>query len=255
MRIVGFVIHLAMAAGLIAAGGGILALGVKTSYTTYIMFQALADHADTIAMGQPEGAPMSGAALAMAAGLTPWLIIGGELLVGLVLLFYGLRGLLRRLVEGLPPPAEAAETPEGRLGHALFYAACTAFGGLLLVSSLIKNADHLIPKLMGETASAKVIAARTTQDRMRYHHVLAYQFQTADGAVLRYETEVPASFLRKLEAGMEVAVRYMPGNPAQHMFPGAVSYTEYIVRLVIYIFVIGAGIAGVQRNLNYVEPE
>lgn len=255
MRIVTFLIHLVVYAGFIAAGGAVLALGVKASYNTYIMFQLLEEHADTIAAGQPQGAPMTGVDAAIAAGMTPWLIIGGELLIGSILVVIGLRGLLRRLVEGLPPENEAAETPEGRIGYALAYGAGMVFGGLLLVSSLINNADHLIPKLMGEAASAKVIGTRTTQDRMRSYNMLSYQFQAADGSVLRYETEVPASFLRKQEAGREVEIRYMPGDPAQHMFPGAVSYTEYSVRLGIYVLLLVAGFAGVSRNLNYVEPD
>lgn len=244
MGVIGFCIRLIAHAGLIVAGCALIALGTNTAYNTYEMFAAIEQHAETIGESQ----------LQMFAW-TPWLMVGGEFLIGLVLVFLGLRGFMGRLAKGVPPPAEAAETAEGRIGHALAFGAGAALGGLLLVSSLVNNADNLVPKLMGESTRAKVLGTRTTQDRVRYYNLLTYQFQTYDGTVRRYESEVPASFLRKHEAGSEIEVRYMPGDPAQHMFPEAVSFTEFTVMLGFYAFLVVAGIGGVHRNLNYVQPD
>lgn len=253
MRIINFFLYLAVYAGLIAGGGVLMALGSTAAYNSYKMFQVVQEHADTIALAQPENAPMSGAELVVAAGLMPWLFIAGELLIGLVLMFFGVRGLVRRLAQGLPPPEKAAETPQGRIWHALAYGAGAVAGSLLLVSSLINNADHLIPKLMGETTTAKIIRSETTQDRAGYHSRLAYQFSLADGSILQYEKEVPRSFVRKHERGTEIEIRYMPGNPGRHMFPSEKSYNEFVVRLGICLVVVVVGFAGVNRNLSFAE--
>lgn len=252
MRIINFFIYLAIYSGLIAGGGVLLTLGGKASYNTYVMFQLLEANADNIAPGQP---PMTGAEIAVAAGLMPWLIIGGQLVIGLVLLFYGVRGLVRRLAQGLPPPEEAAETPQGRIGHALAYGAGAVAGGLILVSSVINNMDDLIPKMMGETTTARIIRSGTIEDRAGYHSKVAYQFRLADGSILQYEKSVPHSFARNHEQGMEIEIRYMPDNPDQHMIPSEKSYSEFVVRLGICLLLVVAGLAGVNRNLNYVEPE
>lgn len=243
-----------MYAGLIAGGGLLMTLGGTAAYNSYKMFQIVAEHADTIAAAQPQDAPLTGAELVVAAGLMPWLFIAGELLIGLVLVFFGVRGLVRRLAQGLPPPDQAADTPQGRIWHALAYGAGAIAGSLLLVSSLVNNADHLIPKLMGETTTAKIIRSETTQDRTGYHSRLAYQFSVADGSILQYEKEVPHGFVRKHERGMEIEIRYMPDNPDRHMFPSEKSYDEFIVRLAICLVVAVVGFAGVNRNLNYAEP-
>lgn len=246
MRVINFAIYLAMYSGMIAAGSLLLTLGGRAAFNTYQLFQALEGH-ETISA--------SGTELAIAAGFTPWLIIGGELVVGLVLLFYGLRGLIRRLLHGLPPPQEAAETPQARVGHALAYGAGAIAGGLLLVSSLINNSENLIPKFIGETTTARIIQSGTARDRTGYHSMIAYQFTLPDGSVLRFQKEVPLKFVGNYEQGAEIEIRYMRDNPSQHMFPSEQSYTEFGVRLAICVLLVVAGFAGVNRNLNYVEAE
>lgn len=253
MRFLGYCLRIGAFLAITAAGGGLMALGGIALYNAYLLKQYLDQPSgpDGQAFGEWLAQEGGGPAIDMTATWTPWLIISGELFFGLVLVILGLWGLLRRMARGLPPPAEPAATTEGRIGHALAFGAGTILGLMLLVSALTNNAEQLIPKLMGETASAVVVGSRTDQDRQRYYNYLTYQFQTADGNLVRVETEVPSRFLRKYGQGTKIEVRYMPDDPEHNMLPGVMSYTEFTVRLGIYAFLVVAGIAGVRRNLNY----
>lgn len=252
MRFMSFCIRLAGSAGLIAVGAGLMGLGIRALYTLYMFADAMSQQPAVVGEGTNwDMLTRDGAGLFSSAALGGWSIIIGELLIGLVLLIMGLWGLLSRLAHGLPPPAEAAETAEDRLGHVVAFGAGTAFGLFLLVSALVNNVDQLIPKLLGESANAVVVGGRTSQDHYSY---LSYQFVTAEGKLVRHELKVLPQFLRKYEAGAELEVRYMPGDPAQNMLPDVVSYTEFTFYMGLYAFLVVAGIAGVRRNLNYVEP-
>lgn len=252
MRVVSFCLRLVGSIAMIVAGGALMAWGMKTLQNIYMLADAMSQQPAAVGEGTNwDMITRDGSALYEGAALGAWVMIAGQLLVGLVLLVLGIRGMVKRLALGLPPAAEAAETPEGRIGHVLAFGAGAAFGLFLMVSSLVGNADQLVPKLMGESAMAVVTGGRTAQDRMRYYNYLAFQFETADGTRVRHETEVASRYLRKYETGAEIEVRYMRSDPARNMLPDTVSHTEFTIRLGFYAFLVVAGIAGVRRNLYY----
>lgn len=252
MRFVSFCVRLTGSAGIAAAGMVLMILGIRALFTLYIFADEMSQQPALVGEGTNwDMLTRNGAGLYGRAALGGWSIIIGELLIGLVLLIIGFRGLMIRLTHGLPPPAEAAETAEGRLGHILAFGAGTVLGLFLLVSGLVNNIDHLIPKLLGETANAVVIGGRTSQDHYSY---LSYQFITAEKRLVRHELKVLPQFLHKYKEGAELEVRYMPGDPTQNILPDVVSYTEFTFYMGLYAFLVVAGVAGVRRNLDYVDP-
>lgn len=251
MNITGFLIRLAGSVGLIVAGGLLIAMGVATLYNMHKLGLLLDQPGIDGGGSNRDMLEEMGVDLNGKLAWIVWAKIAGQAFLGLVLLILGIRGLIVRLAQGLPPAAEAAETPEGRIGHVLGFGLGTVLGLYLMVSALAGNARELVPKLIGQSATAVVVDSRTVLGEKWHQKYLTYRFETPGGRTVETELEVTARFLREHEPGSTVEVRYVPRDPAQNMLPDAVSYTGFTVKLGFYAFLIVAGIGGVRRNLNY----
>ena len=189
-----------------------------------------------------------------------WLIaaIGsGFAIAGLVLLFFGVRGLWRRIQAGMPSEDEGrAVTSTGRLASAAVFGAGALLGLLRLTLLIYALGDQAMLAWTGVETNAVVSrkwdadwAKAGTNDPKRASHLIAFTFQTPQGATVEQETRVSAGLYHSIDVGSAVPVTYSPQDPdkfgLEFARPRAV-----LIDAFIWIGLISVGLWGVRRNLG-----
>jgi len=234
--------------------GGFLSYsgGVALFLTLQIYLFLETELSDGRTMNETLGA-MNGGQMDMFGDATPWLIIGGELLFGLPLLFFGLRGLLHRLRDGLPDEDEGvAETPAGRIAQVLVYMAGCGVGLFLLGALLLDIFGYM--SMVAQSDRAEAIIEKTWRsdgvgDEIAGRYYARYRFNTREGASVTAETAVPAGAGKEFAEGHRIVVSYLPGDPSVNEWEELRSLSDYVLRLVLYGAMVVGGLWGVQRNL------
>ena len=250
MNFIRFAISLLASAIAILVGGFLTYLGAISLATTLGIYMFLNQESPDTGMTVNESLSRDGSAMIdFTASLTPWLIMFGELGIGLLLLFFGIRGLVRRLAKG-PPAADEGDprTDAGRAIQALFYGAGALFCLSLLLRSVFGMSDVLQVYYLGQDTNAVVENAWTTKGKFKYINHLSYSFTAEDGNVVTTEFEVPAKYFREHPYGAEIPVTYMANDPTSNLLPELVFLKEFTVFLAIYALLVVAGIRGFVRN-------
>ena len=180
----------------------------------------------------------------------------GLAIAGLLLLFFGLRGLWRRVAAGMPAEDEHAETPVGRLGSAAIFGAGALLGLLRLTLLLYAIGDQVVLQWTGIETSALVErkwrgdwAPPGTDQPPRIAYQLAIAFRAEDGGTIHQEKRVSGSFYHAVEEGSSIQVTYARQDPndASLEFIGP---RRVLIEAFIWIGLISAGLWGVRRNLG-----
>ncbi len=173
---------------------------------------------------------------------------------GLVLVILGLRGLYRRIRNGLPQDEIVdAETSGGRLVAGLGFGIAALWAGYAMFMSLLDIADHLPLRISGQQATAvveKTWRAQDPSDSRQYQSFLAYRFKTPDGQTIRGEIQVPRSFMAKVSRGDRIDILYAPDDTSETTIPELETWGRAFLFLGLYAFLIFFGVIGARRNLG-----
>lgn len=196
---------------------------------------------------------LNGGEMDMFGDATPWLIMIGELGVGLPLLIFGLWGLMRRLRNGLPDEDDGVpETSAGRLGQALIYLTGGLAGLALLASTLFDTFDYVHHVANSQRAEA-VIEQRWrsggTADEIKGQSYVTYRFNTHGGETLVSKAMVPNFAGKTFVEGNRIIVTYRPENPQVNEWEELRSLSDFILPLLLYSALLIGGLWGVKRNL------
>lgn len=188
------------------------------------------------------------------ADLTPWLITGGYLVFGLPLVFFGARGIVRRVQRGLPTEEDGiAHSSAGRIGQLLLYGIGILFGLSGVVFGAIEIAGPAQLYLSGERGVAVIELewnATQTEDKSDTGFFVAYLFDTADGETIRASTQAPVAFVRKTEDGDRVPVIYSAADPSVNLLPDTYDVESLAGFFAFRFFLIGFGLWGIRRTLR-----
>jgi hypothetical protein len=201
---------------------------------------------------------LNGGEMDMFGDATPWLIMFGELLVGLPLLVFGVRGLLRRLKGGLPDEEEGLpETSAGRIGQAAVFLAGGLAGLVLLSSTLFKAYDyvsHVTNSARAEAIIEKRWRSGGTADEINGQYYVTYRFNTHAGETFVSKAAVPNFGGKAFTEGNKIIVTYRPDDPKDNEWEELRSLSDYLFPFVMYTALVVGGLWGVKRNLLD-EPE
>ena len=186
-----------------------------------------------------------------------WFMTVSLFLVGLALLFFGIRGLYLRISAGLPEEDEGdAETALGRLGSGLVFGIGTAYGCYAMVMLLIGAADYLALRTSGVHTIAtieKEWLARDTETKDDHGQFVSYSFQNLQGEGVVAEKSVQIFFLGEVEPGSQIEIIYDPKEPSETLILSQESWFGFLTRLGGYGFLIVFGIRGLYRNFRLQE--
>ena len=184
----------------------------------------------------------------------PWLIVTGQLAVGLPLLFFGLRGLVRRIKAGLPEEHEGvAETSAGRLGQGLIYLAGSAVGAYLLLGTLLGAADfmeHRNNSLFSEAIIERIAKSDGSNGEAKGMRYADYAFFTQEGETIRSRMQVPINPGKEFVEGGKIIVGYLPSDPTINEWEGLRSADDYLINMAIYAALLIGGFWGMIRNFS-----
>ena len=184
----------------------------------------------------------------------PWLIMLGQLAVGLPLLFFGLRGLVRRIKAGLPEEHEGvAETSAGRLGQGLIYLAGSAVGAYLLLGTLLGAADfmeHRNNSLFSEAIIERIAKSDGSNGEAKGMRYADYAFFTQEGETIRSRMQVPIHPGKEFVEGGKIIVGYLTSDPTINEWEGLRSADDYLVNIAIYAALLIGGFWGMIRNFS-----
>jgi hypothetical protein len=201
---------------------------------------------------------LNGGEMDMFGDATPWLIMFGELLVGLPLLVFGVRGLLRRLKGGLPDEEEGLpETSAGRIGQDAVFLAGGLAGLVLLSSTLFKAYDyvsHVTNSARAEAIIEKRWRSGGTADEINGQYYVTYRFNTHAGEAFVSKAAVPNFGGKAFTEGNKIIVTYRPDDPKDNEWEELRSLSDYLFPFVMYTALVVGGLWGVKRNLLD-EPE
>lgn len=195
----------------------------------------------------------NGGRMDLFADATPWLIMVGQLLIGLPLLIFGVLGVVRRLQAGLPDDDERLpETSAGRIGSSLVFLIGGLIGLKLMVFALIDVADHLQMEANHERAEAVIektwkSAGPEGEERGAYYSI--YRFRTLLGETVKSKVRVPNLAGKHFVEGNRVLISYLPSDPNTNAWEGSRSLSDFILPLFFYAVLVVGGFWGVKRNL------
>jgi len=248
--LISIVANLAMSVfgGFLTYMGG---LGLFLTLQIYLFLEQDMPGSDTT-LNETLGA-MNGGPIDLFAEATPWLIMFGELLIGLPLLIFGVLGLVRRVKEGLPDEDEdQAETPVGRIAQALVYLAGGTIGGFLLISTLLGVFDYV--SYVENSQRAEAIIDRNWRSdgadgEIRGSYYVTYRFQTHAGETVVSKAQVPNMAGNHFAEGNKIIVRYLTTDPNVNEWEELRSLSNAALPLIFYTVLVVGGIWGVRRNL------
>lgn len=195
----------------------------------------------------------NGGRMDLFAEATPWLIMVGQLLVGLPLLVFGVLGVVRRLQAGLPDEEEGLpETSAGRIGSTLVFLAGGLIGLKLMIFAVIDVTDYLQMEVRNERANAvieKNWKSRGAEDEDRGGYYATYRFRTHAGETIKSKVRVPNFAGKHFVEGNRIVVSYLPGDPNTNEWVGIRSLSDFIFPLLLYGILVTGGFWGVKRNL------
>lgn len=239
---------------IMALAGGFLtylgSIGLLTTLQVYLLLEQALPGTDATmkeALGEADGRQLD-----LFADLTPWLIMFGELIVGLPLLIFGILGLFRRLQAGLPEEEEDTPTSTaGRLGQGLIYLAGGAVGLYLLTFAVIDVVDYAHLEVRAEKAEAVVDRnwKSNGQDGEPRGYYAIYRFQTLAGQTFTSKVKVPNFAGGHFTEGNRIVVNYLPSDPSINEWEGTRSLSDYAVPMAFYLLLVVGGFWGLKRNL------
>ena len=237
------------------AGGFLSYLGSIGLFTTLQVYLVLDQAVPGTGSSVNEAlATANGSRLDPFADLTPWLILFGELFIGLPLLVFGILGLFRRLQSGLPDEEEdRPESLMGRFAQGSIYLAGGTVGLYLLTFAVIDVVDYANLEVSSEKAEAVVSEnwKSTGQDgEQRGGYYASYSFQTRAGEIFSAKTKVPNFAGGHFAEGNRIVVQYLPSDPAVNEWEGARSFSDYALPLMFYLVLVIGGFWGLKRNFS-----
>ena len=240
---------------IMALAGGFLtylgSVGLVMTLQVYLFLEQLRPGSE-VSMKDTIGTA-NGAQLNLLAEATPWLIMFGELLIGLPLLVFGILGIVRRLQSGFPEEDEdTPETTTGRFGQALVYLAGGVIGLYLMTFAMIDAVDYASLELKGEKAEAvidKKWKSGGEDGERRGDYYATYRFQTHTGQIFVSKIKVPSFAGGHFGKGNGIIVNYLPGDPNINEWEGTYSLSDFALPLIFYAALVIGGFWGVRRNL------
>lgn len=255
MRVLRYLLSL-VANGIMTVVGGFLAgTGLFALFATLNIYLILeADRSGTGMSFNDAQEAMGMERLDLFAKVDPWLIMLGQLAVGLPLLFFGLRGLVRRIKAGLPEDHEGvAETSAGRLGQGLIYLAGSAVGAYLLLGTLLGAADfmeHRNNSLFSEAIIERISKSDGSQGEAKGMRYADYAFRTEKGEVVHGRMKVPNFPGKEFTEGGTIIVGFLPSDPSVHEWEGLRSADDYLINMAIYAALLIGGFWGMICNFS-----
>ncbi len=235
--------------GAFLTGTGIFAL--FSTLSVYLYLETSIPGTDATlndALGMANGGRMD-----LFAEAEPWLIMFGQLAVGVPLLFFGLRGLVRRIKAGLPDEDEgAAETSAGRIGQGLVYLAGSAVGGYLMFFTLLDTVDfidHQSNSLYSEAVIERIAKSDGSNGEAPGLRYADFYFQTQEGETVRGRMQVPFNPGKEFVEGGKIVVGFLPSDPSVHEWQGLRSVDDYLINIAIYGALLLGGLWGAYRNV------
>ncbi len=187
------------------------------------------------------------------ADLTPWLIMFGQLIIGLPLVVLGIRGILKRLQAGIPEEDEGLpKTSVGRIGNILVFLAGGLIGLKLMIFAMLDVADHLhvdASYIRAEAVVEKTWKSPGAEDEQRGAYYSMYRFRTPSGEVYKSKIRVPRRAGNHFVEGNRVWIKYLPSNPSVTAWEAGESLSDFIPPLFFYAVLVAGGFWGVKRNL------
>lgn len=240
---------------MMAIGGFLTFLGTMSLLTTLkvhlFLEQTLPGSETTVNDALDE---MNGGGLDLFADAVPWLIMLGELSIGLALLIFGIFRLMRRLQSGLPEEDEGAPTTAGgHLGQLLLYGLGGIFGLYHLAFLSLDLASHLSLEIAGESAEATIEArwkSKGDNDEERGVFYATYSYRTAAGQTFESKMRIPSHEGKHFVVGNRIMVNYLPIYPGFNEWAELRSLSDFILPMFFYAILLIGGFWGVMRNLD-----
>lgn len=255
MRVLRYLLSL-VANGILTVVGGFLAgtglFALFSIFSVHLFLETTIPGTDS-SFNDVLGETHSGR-LDLFADAEPWLIVTGQLVVGLPLLFFGLRGFVRRLKAGLPDVDEGvAETSAGRLFSGLVYLAGSTVGAYLLFFTVLETVEFVEQQsnsIYSEAIIERIAKSDGRNDEKTGWRYADYYFQTAEGETVRSRMPVPAHPGPAFVEGGRIVVGYLPGDPSVNEWQGLRSADDYLVNIAIYAALLIGGFWGMVRNFS-----
>lgn len=256
MNQLNYIISLAANLAMAIIGAVLTVLGLINLTLTYLFVSFLEQEvAEGTTLNEALGDGESGALFDFASETETLIYMIGKLVIGGPLLFFGLRGLIRRIRDGVPDGTEdLPRQGEIKIGSVLVYGVGALVGFLLLVTRLSPFADEVRLLLAGETVVAVVEQdwrSDGSDGNVNGSRYVTYAFETVEGAAVSNTTMVTMSDASAYVLGGRVHVTYSPGDPTFNQPTHRVTPEDYLLWLLIYAAVMAGGIWGVMRNLGY----
>jgi hypothetical protein len=186
----------------------------------------------------------------------------GLAVIGFLLLFFGLRGLWRRIRAGMPSEDEGrAETTTGRLVSAAVFGAGALLGLLRLTVTTYAVGDQIVLAWTGVETNAVIVRKWSgdwsppgSERPPSAGRQIEFSFQTPDGKTIRREIRISGELYRAVEEGATIPVTYSAKDPTEAETEFA-SPLAVLMHAFFWIGLISVGLWGVRRNLGSGDPE
>ncbi|TQV71264.1 DUF3592 domain-containing protein [Denitrobaculum tricleocarpae] len=235
-------------------GGFLLYFGsMSLVITALVFFVQDTEILDTEFTAREALATMNAGPMDLFADLTPWLIMFGQLLIGLPLVVFGIRGILKRLQAGVPDEDDGLpKTSLGRIGNTLVFLAGGLIGLKLMIFAMLDVADHL--HVAASYVRAQAVVEKTwkslgVEDEQRGAYYSVYRFRTPSGEVFKSKIRVPHHAGNHFVEGNRVWIKYLPSNPSVTAWEAGQSLSDFILPLLFYAVLVVGGFWGVKINL------
>lgn len=176
----------------------------------------------------------------------------GIAIIGLVLLFFAVRGLIARIRAGLPSDEEAVgKSLFSRVGNSLIYGAGFAFGAFSLAVSIGPGLQMATAVATGTTVEATVLGFDPGDGPRAY--TANFEF-TAEGRHFTGTYPVTSSNPPTTSLLPGIKVTYPPGRPEQFQVTEEYSHSGFLFFLAFRLFLVVGGLWGLIKNLSPTPP-
>ncbi len=180
-----------------------------------------------------------------------WLAVAAG---GLGLLYFGVRGLVRRVQLGLPSEEEGVgKTPLSRLGSIAIYGAALCFGLYSIGVSIVPGVQMAWLVLNGVTTTATITGFVPTDDPKYW--IVKYRFTTEDGQTIDDTTFEDGYEKPSTRIISSFNVTYLADNPAQHDVTEYYSHANFVLFMVLRLAIVLVGAWGVIKNIAPMLPK